>query len=202
MRKKIEEYIPQFDYSNFDEKEYKKETNEAKCLYCGKPSVSLNNGVCFSCRSKIEQKSKATSFQEPNLNLYLDWYEQKSINRAKSLHLGLLVYPFYKYGYATIWFYISILCAVFLLLNIEQIESFADVLPFIFLIIFNLIIGFITVKIRNKRKLIKFKKYNEMDVELLYNTTSWVCPCCHYINEKISFCRNCGVFPSSLKQKN
>ena len=62
MKKKQSEYQPLFNYDDSIEDTSKK--NEMiKCKKCGKPSVSLHKGVCFTCREKessVSDKTKTT----------------------------------------------------------------------------------------------------------------------------------------------
>ena len=52
---KEQEYVPQFDYDNFDDS-VKDSTlkNSRVCKQCGQHSVSLHNGLCIYCRQEAD----------------------------------------------------------------------------------------------------------------------------------------------------
>ena len=202
MAKKKEEYVPQFDYSDFDETKTEKPKRQ-KCLSCGNYSASLVDGVCFTCRNKLDLYTNKTTVQEPNVNLHLDWCEQTSIERACRWHFGFLLHPFFKYGIGTtIWFLVATHFALFNFMGLLNCESISD---FLVVAIFSSIptaifvtVGVISAKNINKKRIKRFNKFNSQKVQLTQND-SWICPCCHRINETISYCKDCGVFPQLHK---
>ncbi len=61
--KKPEKYISQFDFDDLSTEETV-EKEMSKCQKCGKPSVSLYEGVCFDCRKKEPAKNFEKMFDE------------------------------------------------------------------------------------------------------------------------------------------
>ncbi len=191
-----EEYIPQFDYSNFEEEETKKVSE--KCLFCGKESISLENGICFFCRKAIEEKEGKETVKHPNREKYLEWCEESAVEKANRLKVGLIFLPLFKYGFGSLWFLPAIWCLLLLISSANEatgVEIVSTIVIAIFFIVLGVLFNMNTKRIRAK----KFNRFNNMKVNLEKNGI-WVCPCCHRINERISFCKDCGVFPKIINQ--
>ncbi|MBP3705974.1 MAG: hypothetical protein J6J13_01825 [Clostridia bacterium] len=69
MEKRNEEYVPQFDLDNVEEKKIELK----KCIKCGKPSVSLHDGCCFECRRQ-EKTLRGETIRE--------YYEKQDKNKS------------------------------------------------------------------------------------------------------------------------
>lgn len=202
MAKNQEEYIPQFDYSDFDETSAEKPKRQ-KCLSCGNYSASLVDGVCFACRNKLDLYTYKTTVQEPNVNLHLDWCEQHSFEVAHRLPIGFVFYPLLKHGIgATIWFIVSLNFFIYALMGLIHATDTAEAI--VALVVFGIpaivftIISICLAKGIKEKRIKRFNKFNSQKVQLM-PSDSWICPCCHRINENISFCKDCGVFPQLYK---
>ncbi len=191
MKKNNEEYIPQFDYSNFEEEETKKASE--KCLLCGKESISLENGVCFFCRKAIQEKEEKGTVKHPNRERYLEWCEEYAVEKANELKVGLIFLPLFKYGFGSLWFLPAIWCLIFLI-NIANEATVLEIISIIGITMFFVALGVLFNMNTKRKREKKFSKFNNMTIKL-EESGSWVCPCCHRINERISFCKDCGVFP-------
>ena len=187
MKNKNEEYVPQF--ADFD---FNDSIDSGKCLLCGNVSNSLQNGMCVKCKNKSEIMEKITSRKKPDYDIYRKFSKKANINKAHSVS-GLIVYPLFKYGYASIWFSLAVSSVIFLLLEGDSLDLGITIFSSILVIIF-LCLGLLHIHVQNKKEYKKFQKFNDMNVKI-FNESSWVCPCCNSINEKLSCCENCGVFP-------
>ncbi len=100
MRKKQEEYIPQFNYDDFPTTKTP-EREVLKCEKCGKYSVSLHNGLCFECRQ-----------EEPSSDTLKEMLEKEKKRKDKA-----------KLIFEITLFSISAILWILILLNIIPLES-------------------------------------------------------------------------------
>lgn len=69
MRK--EEYTPQFDFNNIDSTKPSYNSSISKCVRCGKESVSLFKGECFSCRQKDKVNDNSDTKQKKSSKRFI-----------------------------------------------------------------------------------------------------------------------------------
>ncbi len=210
MKKKNEEYIPQFNYDDLPVNEIEKKLS--KCNNCGKESVSLHQGVCFECRQKqiyntnISNKIKENK-NSANENLYNQYREEVISNRTRPLLFGLIWRPLIKYGFPAFFIadgIIFILWTIPSALEIAKTSNsiLSSIILFAFLILIGIAlitIGILSIKFRKKIRHKKFEKFNKSVVKVS-DYGSWECPSCRFVNDRIGHCERCGVLPILQKQ--
>ena len=185
--KNHDEYIPQFADFNISNTE-----NSGKCLLCGEHSYHIDDGMCPRCLKKTETIENITSRKKPNYNVYKQFIKKANIIKAHSVS-GLIVFPLFKYGYASLWFSLSATIIIGLLIYGESFDLGGIIFLSVLVAIF-LCLGILHIQNKNKKDYEDFDKYNDMNIKT-FNKSSWICPCCNSVNEKISSCETCGVFP-------
>lgn len=188
---KKQEYVPQFDLDCLpDNSKIKYKT----CQKCGKQSVSLHDGVCFDCRQKqnaTNAKEKASAKAKPDEQLFNQWNDQKTEKNTTPFLMGLLWKPIRKYGVAAIF----IANGLVWLLN-STVEIGYGVIGII-----SLILGIVLIGIFKKLRHNKFVKFNSQEVDVSYGST-WICPSCDTVNDKLQHCEKCGVLPKFKQYDN
>ena len=185
--KSHEEYVPQFADFYINDTE-----TSGKCLLCGENSDFIDNGMCLRCKKKSETIENITLRKRPNYNAYRQFIKKANINKAHSVS-RLFVFPLFKYGYSSMWFSFSASIIIWLLLSGDSLDLSITIFLSISVII-SLCLGVLHIHIRNKKDYENFDNFNDMNVKT-FNKSSWVCPCCNSVNERISACETCGVFP-------